>query len=635
MYALIMSFILLLSYTISKQKLKYRNILIIINSFVCIVYIVWRIFTIPIKSGIISFILGITLFGAELLGLIAFFNFEYLFTKKYKIELKTLEDFDGGNIPYIDVLICTYNEPLNLLEKTIAACTNLEYPNGKFKIHVCDDGRRNDLRKLCKRYKVNYITRNDNEGAKAGNINNALRYLEGDLFAVLDADMIPKKEFLLKTVGYFSNENMAFVQTPQVYYNQDMYQYNLSKNMPNEQDFFMRDVQEARSAINAVLHVGTNALFRRKFVNEIGGYPTCSITEDMAVGMLLQSKGYDSILVNEELVLGLSATTFNELVKQRDRWCRGNIQVLKHFNPLFTKGLTLDQKIAYFDGGVYWFSNLQKIIYIACPIIYLLTSKLIIDAQIYKLLNVYIPFILGQILIFKILSPGNRKLRWSHFYEIAMAPHLTLSILKEILFFKTKFNVTSKETCNDRGQFQFAVAMPHIFIIVITFVAWIVSTLLVINHNMHLQSYLLNMGWSIYNFIGAVISIKVAYQKPIFRTSERITISENINVECNYKGNKFKAKVLDISEQGIGLMVDSKLDFQLEDEIILNLKNTLFTCSISRINDGLIGIRYNNLSVKQMKLVMSIFTNNMKPYYKLNKTQEYIEIKKERILKVS
>ena len=73
-------------------------------------------------------------------------------------------------------------------------------------------GRRNDLKNLCKRYNVNYITRNDNEGAKAGNINNALKYLKGDLFAVLDADMIPKKEFLLKTVGYFSNENMAFVQ---------------------------------------------------------------------------------------------------------------------------------------------------------------------------------------------------------------------------------------------------------------------------------------------------------------------------------------------------------------------------------------------------------------------------------------
>ena len=68
------------------------------------------------------------------------------------------------------------------------------------------------------------------------------------------------------------------------------------------------------------------------------------------------------IFVNEELVLGLSAVTFEELVKQRDRWCRGNLQVLKHFNPIFMKGLSFSQRIAYFDGAVYWFSNLQKMI---------------------------------------------------------------------------------------------------------------------------------------------------------------------------------------------------------------------------------------------------------------------------------
>ena len=85
MYALIMTFILLLSYIISKQKIEYRKLLIIINSFVCIIYIIWRIFTIPIKSGIISFILGVTLFGAELLGLIAFFNFKIFIYKKIQI----------------------------------------------------------------------------------------------------------------------------------------------------------------------------------------------------------------------------------------------------------------------------------------------------------------------------------------------------------------------------------------------------------------------------------------------------------------------------------------------------------------------------------------------------------------------
>ena len=629
MYALTMVVVLLLSYIVSKQKVEYRKILIFINTVICFIYIIWRITVIPIHSGVISFLLGITLFLAELLGLISFLNFKYLFTKKYKLELKTLDDFQYGNVPYVDVLICTYNEPLYLLEKTIAASTNLDYPTHKFKIHVCDDGRRDSLKLLCKKYNVNYISRDNNEGAKAGNINNALKYLKGDLFAVLDADMIPKKEFLSRTVGYFTNENLAFVQVPQVYYNKDTYQYNLMKNIPNEQDFFMRDIQEARAAINAVLHVGTNALFKREYVDEIGGYPTCSITEDMAVGMLLQSRGYDSVFINEELVLGLSATTFTELVKQRDRWCRGNIQVLKHFNPIFTKGLTLPQKIAYFDGGVYWFSNLQKIVFILFPLIYLLTRKLIIDSSILTLLNMYIPFILGQILIFNTLSPGNRKLTWAHFYEIAMAPHLTLSILKEMLFFKTKFNVTLKEIQQDKKQFQLRVALPHIVIVVVTIIAWIVSTRLLIENNIHVQAYLLNMIWSIYNFIGAIICIKVSYQKPIFRTSERININEDITVECDYKQNKFKAKILDLSEKGIGLKLNEELDLQCEETIKLDLKGSIFICKISRINKDLLGLKFNKVTPYQMKLIMSIFTENMQPYYKIAKSQEYIVNKKE------
>lgn len=629
MYALTMVVVLLLSYIVSKQKVEYRKFLIFINTVICFIYIIWRITVIPIHSGVISFLLGVTLFSAEVLGLISFLNFKYLFTKKYKLELKTLDDFQYGNRPYVDVLICTYNEPLYLLEKTIAASTNLDYPKYKFKIHVCDDGRRDSLKLLCEKYNVNYITRDNNEGAKAGNINNALKYLKGDLFAVLDADMIPKKEFLSRTVGYFTNENLAFVQVPQVYYNKDTYQYNLMKNIPNEQDFFMRDIQEARAAINAVLHVGTNALFKREYVDEIGGYPTCSITEDMAVGMLLQSRGYDSVFINEELVLGLSATTFTELVKQRDRWCRGNIQVLKYFNPIFTKGLTLPQKIAYFDGGVYWFSNLQKIIFILCPLIYLLTRKIIIDSSILNLLNIYIPFILGQILIFNTLSPGNRKLTWSHFYEIAMAPHLTLSILKEMLFFKTEFNVTLKEIQQGRKQFQFKVAFPHIVIAVVTIIAWIVSTRLLIEKNIHIQAYLLNMGWSIYNFIAAIICIKVAYQKPIFRTSERISINEDITVECTYKESQFKAKILNLSEKGIGLKLNEELELQCEDTIKLDLKGSIFICKVSRIDKNLLGLSFNKVTPKQMKLIMSIFTENMQPYYKLGKSQEYIVNKKE------
>ena len=96
----------------------------------------------------------------------------------------------------MDVLICTYNEPLKLVEKTMLAATQMNYVKGKLNVYVCDDGKRDELKRLCGKYNIGYITREGNEGAKAGNINNALKVIKGDLFAVLDADMVPTKNFL-------------------------------------------------------------------------------------------------------------------------------------------------------------------------------------------------------------------------------------------------------------------------------------------------------------------------------------------------------------------------------------------------------------------------------------------------------
>ena len=102
-----------------------------------------------------SFILGISLYCAEILGLISFINFQYLFSKNHKLENKSLNNYTMENIPSVDVLICTYNEPLDLLQKTIIASKKLEYPQNKLKIYICDDGHRDELKHLCKNYNMN------------------------------------------------------------------------------------------------------------------------------------------------------------------------------------------------------------------------------------------------------------------------------------------------------------------------------------------------------------------------------------------------------------------------------------------------------------------------------------------------
>ena len=632
MYLILSITALLISFLAYKINNKNVKLLIIVDIIISTIYILWRGTVIPTNLGIVSFILGLILFVCEFIGFMNFMNFQFIFFGKYKIIRKDLSVYNLDEAPLVDVLICTYNESLQLLEKTIIASTQMAYPKNKFKVYVCDDGRRDELKALCKKYGVNYITREDNQGAKAGNINNALKYIKGDLFLVLDADMIPKKEFLQKTIGYFEDENLAFVQTPQCYYNKDMYQSNLKKYIPNEQDFFMRDVQEARAYRGAVLHVGTNAVFRRKFIDEICGYPTCSITEDMAVGMLLQAKGYDSIFINKVLVLGLSASTFGELVKQRDRWCRGNIQVFKHYNPFILKGLTPAQRICYVDGVLYWFSNLIKMFYIIVPILFLSTGIHFVESGFAELLNMTIPYILVQIFIFRILSPKSRRYMWTHYYEMAMAPHLSLSIIKEMFGFEVNFNVTSKDIEIDRGYYEYDVVKPHLLILILGLLSLFIGLKLVEKGYIIKYAYYLNAFLNIFNLIGIMRSLRVAYQVKVSEDEDRASIDEKMESNCILLDHEEKhLSNIDVVIDSISskkIWIETSQNLEIGSKVLIKLRKSYVKCEVLDKHRNNLELKLLSLTKEQMEEVIEIYIQYLTPYHEIDKKQIFIEDKK-------
>lgn len=632
MYLILSITALLISFLAYKINNKNVKLLIIVDIIISTIYILWRGTVIPTNLGIVSFILGLILFVCEFIGFMNFMNFQFIFFGKYKIIRKDLSVYNLDEAPLVDVLICTYNESLQLLEKTIIASTQMAYPKNKFKVYVCDDGRRDELKELCKKYGVNYITREDNQGAKAGNINNALKYIKGDLFLVLDADMIPKKEFLQKTIGYFEDEDLAFVQTPQCYYNKDMYQSNLKKYIPNEQDFFMRDVQEARAYRGAVLHVGTNAVFRRKFIDEIGGYPTCSITEDMAVGMLLQAKGYDSIFINKVLVLGLSASTFGELVKQRDRWCRGNIQVFKHYNPFILKGLTPAQRICYVDGVLYWFSNLIKMFYIIVPILFLSTGIHFVESGFAELLNMTIPYILVQIFIFRILSPKSRRYMWTHYYEMAMAPHLSLSIIKEMFGFEVNFNVTSKDIEIDRGYYEYDVVKPHLLILILGLLSLFIGLKLVEKGYIIKYAYYLNAFLNIFNLIGIMRSLRVAYQVKVSEDEDRASIDEKMESNCILLDHEEKhLSNIDVVIDSISskkIWIETSQNLETGSKVLIKLRKSYVKCKVLDKHRNNLELKLLSLTKEQMEEVIEIYIQYLTPYHEIDKKQIFIEDKK-------
>jgi cellulose synthase (UDP-forming) len=615
--AILLLFVLFLA---GKKSEKWRKFFLFFTIGYNLVYLVWRVgFTLPVSLGVASAALSILLLAAELLGFWQSLVYRMLFVKGYQKEEHPLSDMETP--PTVDVFIATYNEGLSILRRTIIACLNLDYPADRIQIHLCDDGHRPEARALCEELGIHYITRKGNLHAKAGNLNNALAQTSASFAMLLDADMVPKSNFLQKTVGAFLDDKVGFVQTPQMFFNPDPFQFNLHFNqkIPNEQDFFMMDIQAGRAGYNAVLHVGTNAVFRRSALDEIGGIPTGTITEDMATGMLLQAKGYRSVFIREVLCTGLSVESFGDLIRQRERWCRGNIQVAKKWNPLKIKGLSLAQRAIYIDGIFYWFFGVQKIIYLVSPLIYLIFGTVILSARFNSLLVFWLPSFLACLLSHRLLSNNSRSTTWSHIYEVALAPYLAMAALMEELFSRPiPFRVTPKGINTQKTTFVFRTALPHIVLLTLTITGWTVTAFHIIGGQMNAGSVFINVGWSLYNVIAIVMSILVCIERPRERIAERVTTGRAAEVHIDGLPS---CRLLDISETGAKLECDipedrvtTGADVLLESNLIGQIEGRI-VWKRSEKGKTALGIKFAQYSTEVYKRVMKIVADENKGYH--------------------
>ncbi|NLI21588.1 MAG: glycosyltransferase [Clostridiales bacterium] len=542
--------LLLALYTAVKRRALFRRVFIYLTIAYNLVYLIWRAgYTLPLRYGVASAVLGLLLLLAELAGFWQSGIYRLLFLRPYRLTPRRLEEWKSP--PTVDVFIATFNESTAILRKTAVACQNLAYPADKLRIYLCDDGKRADVRALCEELGVTYLSRSDNRHAKAGNINEALAKTDGAFVMLLDADMVPKSTFLEKTLGYFLDDRVGFVQTPQMFVNPDPFQYNLrfNQSIPNEQDFFMLDIQAGRAAYNAVLHVGTNAVFRRSALDEIGGIPTGTITEDMATGMLLQAKGYQSVFIREVLCTGLSVESFHDLIRQRERWCRGNIQVTRKWNPLTIRGLNFTQRMIYLDGLIYWFFGVQKVIFLLCPLIYLLFGTVILNASVHDLLLFWLPSYVASFLSYRALSNKSRSITWSHIYEVAMAPYLATAALMEALFSRPiPFRVTPKGLNTDKTTFAFRTALPFLVLLGMTVAGWLLTGARVLAGGVPMENLLINLAWSAYNGVAILMSILVCVERPRKRTAERLSTDEPVVLSFDHNAS---CRVTDISETGV------------------------------------------------------------------------------------
>jgi len=487
-----------------------------------LIYLTWRItFSINKKKGALPIICNIVLLVVEIIG---FFESCILYTNLLKCKVNPLPVIEDNEYPDVDIFIATYNESEDLLRKTLNGCKHLDYPD-KNKVHIwlCDDNRRSGMKRLAKEMGVGYFDRPDNKGAKAGNLNNALSKTTSPYVVTLDADMIVKSDFLLKTIPYFvyvekcnsnlpneQKRHLGLLQTPQCFYDPDVFQYNLysETRITNEQDFFYRGIEVSKTSSNSVVYGGSNTILSRKALNDIGGFYTKSITEDFATGLMIEAKGYLSLATPEPLASGMTPNNFNDHIKQRTRWARGVISVMtnKEINPLLNWNLHFIQKLNYISSAIYWYSPIKNFIYIISPFFFALFGIPVFRCNFMEILMYWLPMFIIQYLCIRIVTGNMISIKWVNIYETSIMPFLFIPVLKETLgITKSKFKVTEKSNSKIVSNKKYIKMIPF-FVIAVMSIVGIVRIIGIIDKN-NLICMLVLLYWILFNLYTIIMII--------------------------------------------------------------------------------------------------------------------------------
>ncbi|MCL6423132.1 cellulose synthase catalytic subunit [Brachybacterium sp. JHP9] len=264
----------------------------------------------------------------------------------------------------VDIFITVYGEPIDVIRRTATAAMNVR---GKHTVWILDDGHSDEVRALTEEIGCRYIRRLSSNGAKAGNVNHALSMTSGEFYVILDADFIPLPGLLEETLPFFENQTVAFVQSPQTYGNLHNF---ISRGAGYMQAMFYRFLQPGRNHFNAAFCVGTNVVFRRAAIDDIGGMYTESKSEDVWTSLKLHERGWKSIFLPTTLAIGDAPDTIEAFSKQQLRWATGGFEILLQSNPLSPRRrLTLDQRLMYFVTASHYLTGIVPGLLLLVPVL--------------------------------------------------------------------------------------------------------------------------------------------------------------------------------------------------------------------------------------------------------------------------
>ena len=438
--------------------------------------------------------------------------------------------------PPVDIFIPTYNEDASVLEPAIVGAINQRYPN--FRVFVLDDGKREWLPALCTKYGVQYLTRENNANAKAGNLNAALTKVRadgrlGEYLAGFDADFVAFPNFLQRSLALFHDSQVGVVQTPQHFFNADPIQHSLSAAgvVPDEQRFFFDVLLPAKDAWGAAFCCGTSSVCRVSALESIGGVPVVSITEDMLLSQKLKASGWRTVYLNERLSMGLAPEGVAEYISQRSRWCMGFMQIFKGEFGLFGLRASLIDRLLMLDTFLFWGASFPfRLFCLVAPIAFWFFGLAVFHADLGSLLFYLGPALAAQLIYITWVANGRFVPVVSDAAQLLFARDAVKYALKGLFGSKAhKFEVTAKGGDRSEIVIQWSLLVQFCALIGLTLAGFAYHA--VTSGAYRGEGTVIVLFWSYFNiivmWIACFLCVEFPRQPgPSFRTSEWCLVNQ-------------------------------------------------------------------------------------------------------------
>jgi cellulose synthase (UDP-forming) len=565
-----------------------RIVFVLLSAYLALRYLWWRSFETLIYTNPLDFVGMALLFAAEVYSIVV--HLLGLFVNVWPLERNAAPmPADRTTWPTVDVFIPTYSEGEDIVRLTAVAASQIDYPRDKLRIYILDDGgtlakradeekgmdawkRRYRLKEIAAEVGAEYLTRETNRKAKAGNLNHALTHSRGEYILFLDCDHVPTTGILQRTLGHLiADPGVFLVQTPHFFVNAAPAERSIGGGapVPDESEMFYRAIHPGLDAWNASYFCGSAAVMRRAYLEEVGGLSGESITEDAETAFELHRRGYRSVYVNEPMVCGLAPESYADYMVQHTRWAQGMVQIFILNDPLFVPGLTLAQRLCYFNCCLFWFFGIARVIYFLAPAAFLLFGMSIYHANASQILAYALPYVISTFVVTHFFFGGIRRPFFSEIYESVQSVFLTPAVLSAMRHpHKPTFKVTPKGIGVKEEQLN-SVSLVFFGLLCLNLAAAVAGGVRFWAQPEFRDMIVVTLVWSLYNVYLAVVCVGALWEKREVRRHHRLAVAGEAMVQFPRMRERVSVKLVDLALNGLGFRAQLPFELAARERVLI------------------------------------------------------------------